>query len=112
MHWANAQEVRVVAKGKGRLVNSRQNSVQQPSERSRPVLLEAPVPVSKAEVKADEGDGKERRDTTFAGADDVKGKVKGEEQDADEDARSTTPSWRTNDSRKFSRGAAMDCHRP
>ena len=110
VHWANAQEVRVVAKGKGRLVNSRQNSVQQPSERSRPALLEAPV--SKAEVKADEGGGKDRRDTTFAGADDVQGKVEGEEQDADEDARSTTPSWRTNDSRKFSRGAAMDCHRP
>jgi hypothetical protein len=109
-HWARAQEVHVVARGKARLVNSRQNSVQHPPERSRPVLLEAPGPAPEAEAKEDEGDEKERRDTTFAGAG-VESKETGQ-QDKDEDARSTTPSWRTNDSRKFSRGAAVDGPRP
>jgi hypothetical protein len=111
-HRAHVQEVRVVAKGKGRLVNSRQNSVQQPPERSRPVLLEAPGPAPEAaEAKADGDDGKERRDTTFAGAD-VESKGEEQEQDEDEDARSTAPSWRTNDSRKFSRGAAVSGSQP
>jgi hypothetical protein len=109
-HWAHAQEVHVIARGKGRLVNSRQNSVHQPPGRSRPVLLEAPGPAPEAEAMADGGDEKERRDTTFAGANvDVESKGEEQEQDEDdcEDARSTAPSWRTNDSRKFSRGAAV-----
>jgi hypothetical protein len=114
-HWGDAQEVRVVHKGKGRLVNSRQNSKSQPPpERSRPVLLEAPEPAPKAGVSADERDGKERRDTTFAGAEvegrgKGKGKEKVEERDEDgedDDTRSNAPSWRTNDSRKFSHRVA------
>jgi hypothetical protein len=111
--WGNAQEIRVVAKGKGRLVTSRSNSQQQPSpERSRPVVLEAPCPEPKAQG-TDTGDEKERRDTTFAGAD-VQGKGKGEEQEQDEneDAHSVAPSWRTNDSQKFSRGVATRGPRP
>jgi hypothetical protein len=124
-HWGNAQEVRVVHKGKGRLVNSRQNSKsQQPPERSRPVLLEAPEPAPKAEVSADEGDEKERRDTTFAGAEvggKGKGKEKVEKQDEaenenedDDDTRSNAPSWRTDDSRKFSHrvAEAMGAQKP
>ena len=100
-HWGNAQEVRVVHKGKGKIVNSRSNSRARsransqsreqlpplpplPMERSRPVVVEAPGPeVPKAEVgeDGDGGDGKERRDTTFAGAevaDKAKGDGKGE----------------------------------
>ena len=106
-HYANAQAVCVVVRGKGRIVTSRQNSVQQPPERSRPALVEAPGPASKADTMTDEQDGKERRDTTFAGANPAgkgKGREQEQEQEQDEDARSTTPSWRTNDSRNFSRG--------
>jgi hypothetical protein len=87
-------------------------------ERSRPVVVEAPgpkAPEAEAAAGADEGDGKERRDTTFAVAElaeKAKGEWKGEgegkleEQDEDEggdvDTRSNAPSWRTDDSHKFS----------
>jgi hypothetical protein len=136
-HWGNAQEVRVVHKGKGKLVNSRSNSRARsransqsqsqsqsqspppplPLERSRPVVVEAPGPKApEAEAAgADEGDGKERRDTTFAVAElaekakgewEGEGEEKVEEQDEDEgggvDTSSNAPSWRTDDSHKFS----------
>jgi hypothetical protein len=86
-------------------------------ERSRPVVVEAPGPKApKAEAAgADEGDGKERRDTTFAVAElaekakgewEGEGEEKVEEQDEDEgggvDTSSNAPSWRTDDSHKFS----------
>lgn len=134
-NWGNAQEMRVIHKGKGKLVNSRSNSRARsransqsqsqsqspppplPMERSRPVVVEAPGPKApEAEAAgADEGDGKERRDTTFAVAElaeKAKGEWKGEgeekleEQDEDvvdhDDTRSNAPSWRTDDSHKFS----------
>ena len=114
-HWVDAKAVKVVAKGKGRLVTNRQNSQQKqpPPERSRPVVLEAPgASESMANAREDGGDGKERRDTTFAGAEEVEGKDRGQEPkqqdedgdgDGDGDGHSTAPSWRTNDSREFSR---------
>jgi len=106
-HWGNARSVRVVAKGKGRLVDNSPDGAPPLPERSRPVLSEAPGPSFGAEVGigADGGDGKERRDTTFASTDVAErmavGEVEGTGGKKDEVSKSTALSWQTNDSREF-----------